>query len=299
MVPFLAIISGLGAVVATANAKQKKKQELEEDYKNLINSSYIYDISLEKLPEVISSKINDISLLENKIRSSEKSANSAMDFVNDQMNHYQLKKRWGIFEYRAGNTKDIIEDTQRGLEKLAEANQVNVDALRESFLFQKKLADTTKYLFKLGCANIAMNRIAVREIEMRLSDASEEEISELARQELMVVVEELKQQEDMLAKIDFLASTVKAHEETISLMKNDYSDRISENQSNIRELLDFKTQRNDLDKEQLKAFENLQGTFEKKIESIAKNKKFTFIAIIISSIALTCSLIGLFFQFIL
>ena len=103
----------------------------------------------------------------------------------------------------------------------------------------------------------------------------------------------------MLAKIDFLASTVKAHEETISLMKNDYSDRISENQSNIRELLDFKTQRNDLDKEQLKAFENLQGTFEKKIESIAKNKKFTFIAIIISSIALTCSLIGLFFQFIL
>ena len=57
---------------------------------------------------------------------------------------------------------------------------------------------TEIYLFGLGVSNLAMNRSVVRGVEMRLKGASEEELDELARQEILGVVRQLKAQEDIM-----------------------------------------------------------------------------------------------------
>lgn len=167
-------------------------------------------VDVDDIPDIIASSIDNISKLENQVRTAEESANRAMDYVGGQMARYKDKNFLG-FNYRSGNTKDIIEDTQEAVEKLAKAQQVSVEALKKSFEFQKKLAETSKYLFALGCANITVNRITVRAIELKLSGASKETLSDLAKQEMMAVVKQLKEQEDILKKQEFLSSKVKEH----------------------------------------------------------------------------------------
>ena len=171
-------------------------------------SDKIISVDTSKIPDIVSGRIEDISRLEEEVKNSEASAKDAMEYVGNQMTRYEEKGKW-IFRHRSGNTKNIIDDTQEAIERLAKANQVSVGALKKSFEFQKKLAETSKYLFELGCANITINRIAVRAIEAKLNGASKGEISELARQEMIAVVRQLKEQEDILKKQEFLTSKVK------------------------------------------------------------------------------------------
>ena len=168
----------------------------------------IVSVNTNDIPDIISGRIEDISQFEKEVENSESSAKAALEYVGTQMTRYEEKGKW-IFKHRSGNTKDIIKDTQEAVERLASAQQVSVNALKKSFEFQKKLAETAKYLFELGCANITVNRIAVRAIEQKLNGASKEELSELARQEMLAVVRQLKEQEDILKKQEFLTSKVK------------------------------------------------------------------------------------------
>ena len=80
---------------------------------------------------------------------------------------------------------------------MAQAIVMGAKAQKVAFEFQTKLAEITKFLFNLGISNIVYNRMVVRELELRLSGASKEKISELARKELTTVVKQLKDQEDM------------------------------------------------------------------------------------------------------
>ena len=96
--------------------------------------------------------------------------------------------------------KPAIESTQNAVKKLAEAQTDMIDAQKYSFEYQEKLADITKYLFQLGVSSITMNRAVVREVSLRLQEASQEELDGLAQQELMNVLKQLKAQEDIMVK---------------------------------------------------------------------------------------------------
>lgn len=192
----------------------------------------VISVNTDNIPDIVAGRIEDISALEKEVENSESSAKAAMEYVGTQMTRYEEKGKW-IFKHRSGNAKDIIEDTQEAVEKLANAQQVSVKALKKSFEFQKKLAETSKYLFDLGCANIAVNRIAVRAIELKLSGASKETLSDLAKQEMMSVVKQLKEQEDILKKQEFLNSKVKEH-----AMRLDGKDDVDKLQSEKIEKLD-------------------------------------------------------------
>ena len=98
------------------------------------------------------------------------------------------EKRIGLF-----NKKDAME-------ALSEATLKNTEALEKTFEYQQALTNITKFLFGLGVSNIAVNRTIVRELELRLEHASEEEIDDMARQELLNVVHDLKAQEDITKK---------------------------------------------------------------------------------------------------
>ena len=58
-------------------------------------------------------------------------------------------------KWKSGDTKENIEGTQSAVSALAEAQKASADAQDLSFKFQKELADTSEYLFYLGCYNIA------------------------------------------------------------------------------------------------------------------------------------------------
>lgn len=184
-----------------------KKNELIKVENEIGTDKGIISVNIDNIPRIVADKIEYISKLEKEVANSEASAKKAMNYVNSQMTRYEVKGKW-IFKHRSGNTKDIIDDTQEAIDQLAEAQQVSTVALRRSFEFQKQLADTAKYLFDLGCANITVNRTAVQAIEKKLNGATKEEISELAYQEMQNVVLQLKNQEDILTRQERLTTQV-------------------------------------------------------------------------------------------
>lgn len=281
--------------------------------KNLIETETengIISVNTENIPDIIAGKIEEISALEKDVNSSEASAKKAMNYVNNQMERYEVKGKW-VFKHRSGNTKDIIEDTQEAIEQLAAAQQVSVKALKKSFEFQKKLAETSKYLFELGCANITVNRIAVRAIEAKMKGASKGEISELAHQEMMAVVRQLKEQEDILKKQEFLNSQVKKNasrldekdkidaeqtqrlEELGAMLNNkDLVDQkqeetIKKNEKSIKILFDYTKQKDVLDKKQSEEIELI-----KKLQST----RLCFAAIVISIVSLVVSITNIILE---
>ena len=116
-------------------------------------------------------------------------------------------KKTGVFK-----NKEAIESLQDTTLSLAEAQLMAQEVQEKSFEYQKKLGEITKYLFGLGVSNIASNRMVVHELEMRLNHASEEEIDEMARQEITNLVKQLKMQEDVLKKQIELSGKLKEHE---------------------------------------------------------------------------------------
>lgn len=219
------------------------------------------EISIEDYPEIISSQIESISELEKSIKDSDSTAKNAMAYVFG-MSRYEEKGK-GIFKHKSGNTKEIIDDTQNAVEKLAEAQQVSVEALIKSFEFQRKLADVAKYLFELGCSNIVANETAVRSIKAKLSGASGEQISAIARHEAIAVLKRLKEQQNILKKQEELKGKVKKNAERLN-----EKDVIDEEQSNqIRELNDKLLAKDGLDIKQTNDIQDIKETLSRMVES--------------------------------
>ena len=106
---------------------------------------------------------------------------------------------WSFF---GGDKKEAIEALQSAAISQANALSDSVDANKQLFENQKKMSDALRYLFGLGVANMAANRTVVRELELKLQNASKEELSELARQEITNVILQLRAQEDMQYKLE-------------------------------------------------------------------------------------------------
>lgn len=175
-----------------------------------ILESGINGIEEKDLPAIISSQINKLNELDQSVKKAMDAAEKAKDSADTAKG-----KSAGMFK-----KKVAIEELQSAGIDLAEAVQSGAEAQKISFEFQTKLAEITKYLFGLGVSNIASNRFVVRELEMKLKGATEQELSELARQELISVVKQLKDQEDILKKQENLSKRVKTHEEMLREHKN-------------------------------------------------------------------------------
>ena len=78
-----------------------------------------------------------------------------------------------------------------------------------------------------------MNRCVVAELEMRLNQASEEEIDEMAREELKNVIRQLKAQEDIAKKQMDLSIIIKKHEENINNINENLDKEINEIKNDI------------------------------------------------------------------
>lgn len=154
------------------------------------------NISIEQLPTIIGNTFKHISEVDRKISNAVSRAEEAKKLA-DQAS--QKNAGWSFF---GSDKKEAIEALQSAAISQANALSDSVDANKELFNNQKKMSEALRYLFGLGVANMAANRTVVRELELKLKNASQEELSELARQEITNVILQLRAQEDMQYKLE-------------------------------------------------------------------------------------------------
>ena len=174
--------------------------------------------------------------------------------------------------------KNSIEDLQANQVALSESNRINMDLQEKSLLFQKKLTEIMQYLLGLGVANITMNRCVVKELMMRLDKASEEEIDDMTRKEILNVVKQLKAQEDIYNKTMEITQRVKEHSNKILDLENEaitHNERIIQQQEENSEL-----------KKMLESYENKQQTQNKLLITFGVIATISLIIGIISIILL-------------
>ncbi len=144
------------------------------------------------LPDLIQGQVDKLNALDASVKAALKAATEAEDRAKAAR---ELSAGRALFQDKK---REAIESLQSAGVELAHAVQSGAQAQMLSFEFQKRLADISKYLFGLGVGTMAANRSVLRELELRLSGASKEELSDLARQEVLSVVRQLKEQEDLL-----------------------------------------------------------------------------------------------------
>ena len=154
------------------------------------------NISIEQLPTIIGDTYKNITEVDRKISNAVSKAEEAKALADIAS---KKEAGWSFF---GGDKKEAIEALQSAAISQANALSDSVDANKQLFENQKKMSDALRYLFGLGVANMAANRTVVRELELKLKNASQEELSELARQEITNVILQLRAQEDMQYKLE-------------------------------------------------------------------------------------------------
>ena len=173
----------------------------------VLNSNELpYQIHRAELPEIISGQVILLNNLDRKVKDANKRAEAAKSSAD-----LAAGKSAGLFKKKAA-----IEAIQLAQTEIAQAIVSGVEAQKVAFEFQTKLAHITKYLFGLGVTNLALNRSVVRELKLKLEGASAEDLSDLAKQEILNVIGQLKAQEDLLQKQEELDKKIKlVHSENI------------------------------------------------------------------------------------
>ena len=157
------------------------------------------NISEEELPDVISEQFKVIMETDKKIQEAEIGCATAKE-IADRMNHAKTL-----------NQKDAINTTQDAVRSLAEAQAALSIAQKMLFENQQKMADGMRYLLVLGASSIAMNRVVIAELEAKLKQATKEQLSEKAREELIGVILLLREQESAFSKQDRMSEQIKSH----------------------------------------------------------------------------------------
>lgn len=188
----------------------------------LVTSPEEVVIKTENLPDVITDTFSMITNAEEQIKKSlqdaEKAKTSAMDSA-------EKNAGWSL----TGEKKRIaIESLQTAVVDIVSAQESMTDAMEQSFKGQEKIAKAIRYLFGLGISNIAANRMVVRQLELKLRNASAEERDSLAMQELEGVVRQLKAQEDLYNRLENqkeaildLEDKIKNQDSVITAIKED------------------------------------------------------------------------------
>lgn len=162
----------------------------EKDVTELVNNCFL--------------RIEDI---EKKIANSELSAKSAKESADKAMSVER--------HFFQNTTAKIVDQLQPAVKDLANAIEVSTETQKLLFEHQTILAECCRSLFGMGVSNITMIRCTINTIKMKLEKASDEEISEMAKQELLNVVRQLKMQEDLFSKQEKIGTKVKGMDDKL------------------------------------------------------------------------------------
>ena len=242
------------------------------DEKDIVIDSSL-TVSEAEVPEIIGSQFTVMQEYKENLDIAKKKAIDAQALALGSS-----EKKTGVFKNRTA-----IESLQETTLSLADAQLIAAEAQEKSFEYQKKLAEITKYLFGLGVSNIAANRLVVKELEMRLSNAKEEEIDELAREEIKNLVRELKMQEDIMQKQSILNEKIKQLDSKLEALEE------REKEDSSVKALEMKI----LDLEEEIHYLKGEVINQKRELKQFKNKKFLYILIGIATLALIAFILSI------
>lgn len=245
-----------------------------------INESNLLNIDIDKLPSVISNSFDRIKNADNKVQESIKKARWAKDLA------YEAASKSAKWSWDGSNKKEAIEALQKSTVSISDAQGSLTDAMKQFLESQKTMAEVAKYLFGLGAMNIAANRTVVRELELKLKDASEEQLSEMAQQELNNVIEQLKAQQDFQDRLDKQKAIIEGLESEINrfysemaIFKNECTEKLDlvyEVKSKVNQKLidinnEFVKEKNSIESFQKAVKVDLNKGFDEKYEQLENN----------------------------
>ncbi len=197
---------------------------------------------------------------------------------NARNKYNNLEKMKKAQFWTIGRNKAKTELTQEVLIDIIDAIDNNADATKALFNNQIKLSEFSNKLYGIGLMGIASNRIVVREIKLRLENASKEELSDLARQELEYLFNELNRQQRIEEKINnlikgqeyFMEQSKKQTEQAFADMER----RNKEETENLRQqqMESLECLKTDLD-DRLKKIDDATKVMEKNQEQFIKESK--------------------------
>ncbi|MBR4329706.1 MAG: hypothetical protein IKP71_07615 [Candidatus Riflebacteria bacterium] len=171
---------------------------------NEIYTVKIESINAAEVPALIQSQLTLLGEIRVRIDKAVKSAYGVKKTVVNQVGG------------KSKGTKESLEDLNKAAITIASSQIEAMTAQQISFEYQQKLADITRFLFCLGLTNISMNRVVVKELELKLREASEEELDDLARSEIEGLLKRLKAQQDIDKKLSDLSDRVKEQQERLN-----------------------------------------------------------------------------------
>lgn len=134
------------------------------------------------------------------------------------------------FSVWGGKKKEAIEALQKAVYSLSENNTSQIDAIKavisvttKLFNNQKDFSAICRQLFILGCMNQAATRTVVRQIELKLRNASKEKLSDLMREELKAVLIQLRNQIALEERFETHGKLLREHKELIDVLSNQQS----------------------------------------------------------------------------
>ena len=167
---------------------------------------------IEDLPKEIGKQVDSMTKFKEAKDIAVENAKDAMDKATESS---QIELKWYKSDRKA------IEALQSACHAQSNAIDSNTEAIKQSFENQEKITRVSKTLLVMGLANSALNRMVIREISLRLQNASKEELDELARQELEGVLRQLKSQEDLRNRIENQKGTLDEHSKEITNLNRD------------------------------------------------------------------------------
>ena len=162
----------------------------------------VENVDEKQVPELIQSQFAIMGDLKKEIESASNKAFDAKESVINEVSPSSV------------SPKAAIQSLQSATLDLANAQESAMNAQKLQFDYQQKLADITKFLFRLGLTNIAMNRVVVEELEYKLRNATQEELDDLARAEIENLLKRLKMQQDIDQKQSELTKLLKEQADT-------------------------------------------------------------------------------------
>lgn len=224
----------------------------------------IISISEEELPGAIAEQFRAIVEIDKKIRLAERNCAAAKNMADSMILHKGL------------NGKEAIGSTQDAVRSLADAQATLAEAQQLLFEHQQRMAEGMRYLLMLGASSIATTRTVIIELEAKMQQASEEELSDRARDELLDVIRMLRDQESAFSRQERIAGKVKEQGADIEEIR-----RVDKAQDETDKRHDAKDKEHDeKDREH--------------DEMLAKIKKIAIAGLGVAIVALAVAIIGLF-----
>lgn len=244
--------------IIPVNNEITDSSELQESFKNPVEEA--------NFKNEVSTKINMIVSLDKEYKEySELVKQCDSDGKNAELTQKNLAEmkvgfftRKKNFQALVGVTGDLAKG-QRNLAKL-QAKQ---------FELQGYIIEALKALFALATSSLAANRTVYRRLEMELSGASSEELSDYARNEVLNIMKQLNEQQDEMSKRKKMQEQLHQHDDIINkqetLIKSQ-QDKISSINSEVSAL---KEEMIELKKQSSK--HKVASEVEKKLDNIASN----------------------------